>query len=303
MSTILTGWDTSTNLDVFKTLVKKTFDSTDREAIVEANRLYNMEKTSDLYERTMRFAGMERGVEIAEGGEIPILAPKFGQTKDYTVAEYGLGFRVSWLFGKTNKWDLVRKFTKNMKMNQRELKEAELAKLWNSPTATYVGYGGTLHLAENSHTCLDDDASTYDNYGAVAFSVTGMESAKYYFDTLKDDQGNRFFAKPDTLYHCPYLETQVWEVLNSSGKPHELSNTENRYEGMIKAFNYHYLTGTTSWGVVAKNHPKYDVNCFTLSEPDVEVKDAPNNSRDKIVTSLQAFSFGFGDPRMCWVGF
>lgn len=299
---LMTGWDGSPNQDVFKTLVRKTFDSTDREAIVEAERLYNMNTTDDLYERDMRYSGMERGVNISEGGEIPILEPKFGQTKDYTVAEYALGFRVSWLFKKTNKLDLVKKFTKNMKMNQRELKEAELAKLWNSPTATYTGFGGTLHLAEASHTCLDDAASTYSNYGNVAFSVTGLESAKYYFDTLKDDQGNRFFAKPDTLYHCPYLETQVWEVLNSSGKPHELSNTDNRYDGWIKPFNYHYLTGTTSWGVVAKKHAKYDVNCFTLSDPDVKVFDAPDYSRDSVITSHQAFSFGFGDPRLVWVG-
>jgi hypothetical protein len=262
-----------------------------------------MEGTGDLYERTMRFAAMGRGHSIVEGQEIPIYSPKFGQTKDYTVAQYGLGFRVSWLFGKTNKWDLVKKFTKAMKMNQRELKEAELAKLFNAPTtSTYTGYDSQV-FAYASHTCLYDTSVTYSNYGSVALSVTGLESGKYYFDTLKDDQGNRFFAKPSVFYFCPYLETTAWEILNSKGKPHELSNTDNRYEGLYKPVNYHYLTGTTSWGLLAKDHPKYDVNCFTLSEPDAEVKDAPDNSRDKVVTSLQAFSWGFGDGRMAWIGY
>lgn len=302
MATLNTGWDTSTGKEVFKTLVKKTFDSTDRDAVMEASSFYNMETTEDLFERTMRLAGMPRGSEIVEGQEVPIWRPKFGGTKDYTVSEFGLGLRVSWLFAKTNKWNLVKKNIASMKMAMKELKEAELAKLWNSPTATYTGYDG-LHLAEALHTCLDDAASTFSNYGNVAFSITGLESAKYYFDTMKDDQGNRFFAKPDTIYFNPYLETQVWEVLNSSGKPHELSNTDNRYSGIYKPVNYHYLTSSTGWGVLAKKHRLYDVNCYTLEEPNVAgIIDAPDMTLDKVVKSHQAFSFGFGDSRCVWVG-
>ena len=40
---------------------------------------------------------------------------------------------------------------------------------------------------------------------AAALSITALESVLYYFNKLKDDQGNTTFAKPDTLYFEPTL--------------------------------------------------------------------------------------------------
>jgi hypothetical protein len=302
MSVVLTTWDESTNQDVFKTLVRKTFDSTDRAAVLQSKRLYNMLDTNDLYERTMRFAGLPAGHKVDEGSEITIYSPAFGQTKDYTVSQYGLGFRYSWLFKKTQKYNLVKKWTRNLALKQKELKDVELAKLWNAPTATYTGYGGTLNLGEALQTCLDDAGSTYANLLSAALSLTALQSAKYYFDKMKDDQGAYFFAKPDLLYYEPTLDPTVQEILRSSGKPHELSNTTNIWKGMYEPYMYGRLTSTTAWGLLATKHDLYDVNCFTLAEPDSEVHPAPNNTRDSIVTSLQAFSFGYGDPRMVCIG-
>jgi len=300
MAVLTTGTFTNSAKDVFTNVVKDKFNNTAREAVLEAKNLYKMLTTTKLFERTGQWAGLPRGVQIAEGGEIPIMSPIMGNTKDYTVSPYGLGFRVSWLFKKTEQWNVVSDLTTNLKMTQLELKEYELAKLWNSPTATYTGYGGTLHLGEASQTCLD--GSTYDNLLSAALSITALESALYYFNTLKDDQGNRMFAKPDTLYFEPTLYPTVTEILKSDGKWDEMSNTTNIFKGFINPFMYHYLTSTTAWGVVAKNHRNYDVRCYTLGEPDVVTQDSPDNARDSIVTSMQAFSFGFGHPGLVCIG-
>jgi hypothetical protein len=302
MSVILTSWDSSTNQDVFKTLVRKEFDSTDRTAVVESSRLYNMLTTKDLYERTMRYAGLPTGTEVGEGEEIEIFSPKFGQTKDYTVKQYGLGFRYSWLFKKTEKWNLLKKWSRNLALKQKELKDIELAKLWNSPTATYTGYVSGKYLGSATHTCLDDAASTYDNLLSAALSVTALQSAKYYFDKMKDDQGATFFLTPDLLYYEPTLDPTVQEILKSSGKPHELSNTTNIWQGKYEPYMYRRLSSTTAWGLLATKSDLYDVNCFTLAEPDADTAPAPNNSRDTIITSLQAFSSGFGDARAVEIG-
>lgn len=300
MATLTTGIFTNSAKDVFTNVVKDKFNNTARDAVQEAASLYKMLQTSNLFERTGQWAGLPRGIEIAEGGEIPIYSPIMGNTKDYTVKPYGLGFRVSKLFKMTNKWDVVSELTTNLKMNQLELKEAELAKLWNSPTATYTGYGGTLHLGEASQTCLD--GSTYDNLLSASLSITALESARYYFSSLKDDQGNKTFTKPDTLYFESTLWPTVTEILQSNGKWDEMSNTTNIFKGWIKPFEYHYLTSTTAWGMIAKGNPNYDVRCYTLAEPDVVTQDAPDNTRDSVVTSWQAFSFGFGHPGMVCIG-
>lgn len=303
MGVVLTPWDTSTNKDVFKTLIKDTFDSTAREAVIESPKLFTMEDSDDLYERTQRMASMPAASAVAEAGRIPIYSPKYGQTKDYTQAEYGLGFRVSWMMKKTNKYDLVKKWTKSLSLRQKELKDIELAKLWNSPTATYTGYDSQV-LGYASHTCLDDASSTFSNYNGNGFSISQIEAAELYFDTLKDDQGTTFFidTKGLVLYFHPALKPYVYETFRSSGKPHEFTNTKNIWEDHFDLHPYRRLTSTTAWGVCAVKHDLYDVRCFTLAEPDVLTQDATDNSRDTIVTSHQAFSWGFGDARMAYIG-
>jgi len=65
---------------------------------------------------------------------------------------------------------------------------------------------------------------------------------------------------------------------------------------------YHRLTSTTAWGVLAKNDENFDVNVWTAMEPDLKVKDSPDQTRDTIVDSLQYFTYGCGDPRCVYVG-
>jgi hypothetical protein len=301
MTTVNTGFDTTTNKELFKKLIKDTFDNTDRDAILESAKLYSMESSSDLYERDLRMAGLPTGQALTEGEAPPIWSPKIGQTKDYTQAEYGLGFRFTDLFRRTNKYNLAEKWTRNLKMKMRELKDIELAKLWNSPTATYTGYD-TQVLGYASHTCLDDASSTYDNILSAALSVTALESAAYYFETLKDDQGATFFAKPDVLYYHPALDTTINEITGSSLRPHELSNTTNVFKGRFEPYMYHRLSSTTAWGLCATKDKNYDVKCYTLYEPDVVTGPAFDYTRDTVITSKQAFTWGFGDGRTVLIG-
>ncbi len=301
--TLMTPWDTSTGRDVFRKLVRKVFDSTDREAVRQSQKLYKMLPTDKLFEREMRIAGLPSGTSMAEGGKVLIYEPKFGQTKDYEQTEYQEGFRVSWMFKKTNQWKLVERFTKNLSMKLDELKDVELAKLFNSPTATYTGYDG-LHLAEAAHTCLDDAGTTFANLGSAAISLTALQNAEYYFDTLIDDQGAKMPVNPKgfVLYFHPYLKVYINELLRSTGRPFEISNTMNYWEGRFEPFSYVRLTSTTAWGLAAVGDDRYDIKCFTLAEPDVFVKDASDNTLDQIVLGHQSFGSGFGDGRGLYVG-
>ncbi len=299
---IYTGWDTSTGRDIFRKLVRKVVDTTEREAVVESEKLYKMEKTEKLFERLMRYAGFPRGSSIAEGGKGPLYDPKFGGTKDIGQAEYSQGFRVSWMMKKTNQWDLVRKWTRNLTMNLREVKDVELAKLWNSPTATYTGFDSQV-LAYASHTCLDDAATTYSNIGSGGFSHAALESAEYYYDTLKDDQGALMpvARKGRVLYFHPALKVQVEELFRSPGKAFEMSNTMNFWEDRFELFPYRRLTSTTACGLVIPSDDNYGITCYTLAEPEVTDKDTGDQTFDTMVLGHQAFGWGFGDPRLAYV--
>ena len=298
-----TNWDTSTNKDVFKTLVRKWFDSTDRPPLVEWKSVAKAYTTNDDYERHGRFAGLDYPGEVVEGANIPIQGPKFDGVKDYVQVAFGTGFRITDRMKRFNKIGAMEKWTKSLGRMMREGKDVEVAKMFNNLTATTYASGfDTLAAASNSHTILDGSSTVYDNYLDAALSVTSLESAIQYFDYLYDDMGNIFTATPDTLVVNRTLRQDAQELLKSSGKPWEQSNTINALEGELTPFVYHRLTATTTWFVIAKNHEDYGFFVYTAMEPDNMVKDAPDNTRDTVVNSLQYFKYGFDDPRLLYLG-
>ncbi|MGY5874068.1 MAG: hypothetical protein RTV72_17600 [Candidatus Thorarchaeota archaeon] len=303
MAIVRTDWDTSTNKDAFKTLVKDWFDSTDREPLVEWKRVCKALTTSDDYERRGRYAGLDYPGEVAQGANIPIQDPIFSGVKDYTQVAYGTGFRITDRAKRTNKIGMMENNTKSLSRMQDEGKDVEIAKMFNNLTATTYAAGfDTLAAATNSHTCLDPTPTTYDNYGDTGLSQTSLEAALQYFDYMYDDQGNIFTAVPDTLVVNRTLRQDADELLHSTGKPHEMSNTKNAIQGELEPFVYHRLTATSTWFVIAKNNPNYGFFCYTLMDPDSKVYDAPDSTRDTIVDSLQYFKYGFDDPRMLYLG-
>jgi hypothetical protein len=98
------------------------------------------------------------------------------------------------------------------------------------------------------------------------------------------------------------LRQRADELLKSDKKPGTFSNDINAIQGELTPFVYHRLTATTTWFVIARNHPKYGFFVYTLAEPDKKVYDAPDSTRDTVVDSLQYFKYGFDDPRLLYLG-
>jgi len=299
------GWDTSTNKDIFKNLLRELFDSTDREALVEYPNVVKELKVSDYYERFARQAGLEGMSELADGEAIPLADPVFDTTKDLTQVRYGLGFKITSGMKKFNKWNEMQTMTKNLGMVMKEGKDVIVARMFNNPTATTYAAGfDTLALASNSHTCLDDDATTYDNNSAGALGVSTLESALVYFDTLVDDMGMDIMATPTKLVVNPNLRITSMELLGGELKPYTGDNTINAFPDWdLKPFVYHRFTSTTTWAVIADKDPDYGLMVLTSQEPDLKVQDdVSGNTRSTVVTSEQWFDYGFTDPRRFYLG-
>jgi hypothetical protein len=298
------GWDTTTNRDYFKKLIKEAFDTTDREALVEGDEVFKMFDSKDEYERFTRHAGLGLHSSIADGAEIPLDDPVLDTTKEFRQARWGNGFKITSGMKKFNKWYAVKELTKDLGMTMRESKDIEIAKLFNNLTSTdYAGFDG-LAPASNSHTCLDDASSTYDNYLDAALGVSSLEDALVYFDTMIDDQGQIMQARPNKLVVHPRLRFTAAELLGSTLKPDTANNNINSLtkDYDLKYFVYHRLTSTTNWTVMAKDNPKYRICCITSKAPDIQVQDAPDLSRSTVVTSESWFQFGTTDSRMLLVG-
>jgi hypothetical protein len=305
MSVIVrTDWDTSTNRDLLRGGLRKLFDNTSRQYEQLYSNMYKEINTDQMIERDARMAGFHiYDTVVAEGANIPLDDPKFDTTKDYTQVKYGKGFRITFEMKKFNKIGQMQKLTKSLARVMRLSKDIKLAALWNSTAATYLGFDG-LGLGHNTHTCLDDASTTYDNLGAAAMSTTSLENAMLYFKTLVDDQGQKSLSvKPDTIYFEPTLMFTADILFGSSGMPFEESNSKNPYSKFgLKQFPYRHLSSTTAWGVLAKSDPDYDINVFTSMKPDFKVQDAPDTTSDTIVTSKEMYTFGFGVPNMVYIG-
>ena len=299
------NWDTSTNKDLLKSLLRKLFMAGEDTALVEYKEIFNDLKTSDYYERDERIAGLRGMQEIGDGQAIPLDDPEEGQQKTYTQARFGLGFRITAGMKKFNKWNLMQKFTKNLSKVMKESKDIEIAKMFNNATSATApgktGYDG-LAIASNSHTTLGDDGYTYDNYLDAALGYATLQSAIIYFDDLIDDRGFETPGKPSLLVVDPNLRFTAEELLRSDLKPGSGDNDINVLKGDLRSFVYHRSSSSTAWAVLDKGNDDYDLNVFTSQEPNLIVKDAPDLTEDTVVLSSQWFTYGVGDPRRFYLG-
>jgi hypothetical protein len=302
------GWDTSTNKDYFKDLLKDTFDTTAREALVEYPTMFREVKSTDEYERWARHAGLPDSEDLADGGAINTYDPTFDTTKDVTQKRNGLGFKVTSGMKKFNKWYEVSELTKNLSMKMRESKDKDAANLWNNLTTatTYSpGMFDGLAIASNSHTCLDSASTTYDNYGDAALGVGALEDALIYFDTIVDDMADISPKKPNLLAVQSTERFDAIELLGSEKQPY---TADNQINSLTKDFNleyfvYHRATATTWWVVLDTNDPKYGPIMVTTQEPDIKVQDdVAGLTRSIAVTSEQWYKYDCLDARAVYVG-
>jgi hypothetical protein len=307
MAIVRTSFDTTTNKDLLKGTLRKLHDDTVRAAVVEYPVVCNDLKTKDEYERDARMAGLRRPVEIAEGQNIPIQAPVMGTTKTYTQRQFATGFRMTFKMDFFNKYKLWEKFSKDLGKVMKEGKDAEIATMFNNFTSTSLTCGtgfDSLAIASAAHTGLvaGTTSDNYSNYLNASLSQSGFESARYYFAMLKDDMGYYAGSKPTHLVIEPTLWFRAKEFLGSDLKAGEMSNTTNVLPEMgLKLVEYHRLTSTTCWFVIAKND-KYDFNVFTALEPKMIFKDSEDDSLDKVGLSIQFFTYGWGMPKNIYVG-
>jgi hypothetical protein len=260
--------------------------------------------TKDEYERDLIKAGLERPIELAEGQNIPTQTPQLGLTKTYTQRQFGTGFRMTFKMDFFNKYKLYEWLTRELAKQMKEGKDAEIATMFNNFTSTTLTCGtgfDALAIASAAHTGLPTSV-TYSNYLNAALSQSGLESARYYFATLKDDRGYFMGGKPTHLVIEPTLFFTAKELLGSELKAQQMSNTVNVLPEMgLKIVEYPRLTSTTCWFVMAKNSA-YDFNVLTSLEPKLFFKDAEDDTLDKVGLAIQMFTYGWGNPKNLYVG-
>jgi hypothetical protein len=283
MATITTRIDTSTNKDLMKTgTLRDIFDNTLKEVPMYYKQWTNDKSTDQIEIKDQRVAGFLNASEHVEGANIEIQSPQVGGQKTYTQRYFGTGFRIT--------------------------RDVEIHVMFNSPTSTSLtagtGFDG-LAIANATHTGLrpNSTADNYSNYPNSSLAQAAIETARYYFVTLLNDMGLLMGARPDTLIFEPTLYPLAVELTASPYKAHMAGQTTNVVGDMgLSLFENPRLTSTTAWFMAAAKDGDYDFNVFTGMEPNFIEKDAPDRTQDRMVLTDQDFTYGWGDPRLLYVG-
>jgi hypothetical protein len=299
-SIITTRADVSTGKDLLKDgIIRKLFDDTTGKIEVFYKALVNEKTTKDEWNKDQRMAGLEEAAEMVEGENIPIFGPTIGGTKTYTQRQWGAGIRMTHRMQKFNKIDLWQKMVKQLARIQSYSKDVEVHVMFNSPTSTTLTCGkgfDDLALASTAHTgLLAGTAEQFSNYINAALSVAAVESMRYYFTTKLSDMGQYMGLKLDTVVYNPTLHPTARKIFASDYIPFEESNTINVIpEWKIKLVEDPLVTSPTMWFGLNKSSDLYDINVETSMEPDLVIGDAPDFTRDRVATSFQYFTYGFG---------
>jgi hypothetical protein len=307
-----TWGDSTTNQDVFKRVVRTWYNFAQDEAMVQYPEVFQTISTEDEYEREGRLAGLGAMSQVAEGGQIPLEAPKLYGVKDYHQVAYGLGFRITHRMKKFNKINLMQDTLTDLKKRMKEDKDIEVAKLYNNATSTSTAYGGagfdTLALASTAHTLLTDASPTsFSNYGAADLGTASYEAALVYFKAVYDDRGFIHTLNPKKLVVNKNFIVRANQLTGADKKPFEFSNTNYKlgeyFKYDVSPFVYLRLTSATSWFVITDpGDKKFGPRVYTSGEPELVIKDGDDRSMDTQVLSLQYFKYGFTDSRRVYVG-
>jgi hypothetical protein len=309
MAIVETSFDNTTASDLFIAgRLRKIFDNTTEKVPVFHKELTNTITTKKLKEIDLRLAGLEDAEELAEGQAIPLYTPAIGTEKTYTQRQFGIGFRMTDKMKRFNVHKLWDRWTADIARRQKEAKDAEIHVMFNNLTSTSLTAGvgfDTLAVANDTHTGLaSGTGDNYDNYANLGLSLAALEAARYYFKTMKNDMGNlRTVTSPLTLVVEPTLYPDAMEFTGSELKPGTANNDLNVIKKFgIKPIENPRLSSTTCWFVIAKQDEDYDFNVFTSMEPDLKIEECYDRTRDMQATSIQYFTYGWGDPRMLYCG-
>jgi len=306
MSTVTTGYDSSTQRWLLRGGLRKLYDDTLGKTKTYYQEISNTITTKNMIETDLQKGTLDLPVEIVEGQNIPIQRPYLGNTKNYTQRAFAMGFRMTFMMDFFNKYHLYEDLSKSMAKRMKEGKDVEIATFWNGLTSQSLTCGvpfDTAAVASASHTGLNPNTTndSFSNYLNANLSHAALLSMRYYFATKKDSMGQ---LNPGKATHLIYESTNwatVKEFLESELKSGEASNTKNVYGDLgLKPFEYPRFTSPTSCVAIQKDED-YDFNVLTSLEPKMFFPEAKDYTLDKVALSFQMFSFGAGDVRNIYV--
>lgn len=148
---------------------------------------------------------------------------------------YGNGFSVSMEAKEDERKGVINEAKMNeLGRTMHMLREDNCADIFDT-VKTSIGADGVA-FASNSHP-LQDTALVNDNLIEKAFTISVYEEAVQQFREWKNHYGQKFYTKPDKVACHTNREVYIMQMLQSTLRPFEESNTINGTYKLKFAFN------------------------------------------------------------------
>jgi hypothetical protein len=267
--------------------------------------VFNTDTSERAYEEDLKVAGLGSMVPKPEGTNTSFDDPLIGDSKRYTHASYGLGFRITREMYDDDLYSIMNQMSSELgRAAAYKIEVDAWSTLNNAFSSSFTGWDA-LSLCNTAHTRLDGGTVIANKPSSdVDFGYTAYQSALDFYNTLKDDRGRPQIMSPALLIIDPTFKWIAKEVLGSEYKPYTANNEINPLKGEIDENGFltcRYLTDADSWFLCSppkktKKSGGHDMRFIWRTKPEMANAD-DFLSGDALYKIFTRYSMGFSEWR------
>ena len=260
--------------------------------------LFNVQGSDKAVEYDLGIGDMSDFENFSNIGRVQYDTPEQLWRVSYTHTEYAKGFQIERKLYEDNLYSVMNDRAVDLGRSAWRTREKKGASMFNNATAT-AGYDGVA-LVSNSHPLSPSNATTQDNYFALALSSANLSTVRLAMMKFTDDRGNLANVMPDLLLVPPELEETAWQIVENPTRyqPGSANLTAEFHQGRYQILPWNQLTDTNRWFLIDSRLMRRFVKWYDR----VPLEFANIEDFDTLVAKWRAymrFSFGWSDWR--WI--
>ena len=221
------------------------------------------DRVNDFFFRMNSSRVNERFSGVGTYGSIPLFTGSVsyadvaqGYDATLTPLEFAAGMQIERALMDDDQHSVIDSRPKALATAANRQMQVEAARAFNnsfSVDSRYNSHSEAVALCSNSHTTTSGASTTtgFDNLITGAFNLVNLATARVQMRGFRGDQAERISVMPDlVLFPAQSIYVDVFETLNSSGRPDTANRAENVHYKKYQAAEWEYLTDVNDWWLI-----------------------------------------------------
>ena len=263
----------------------------------EYPEVFNISTTQRAFEEVIVTTGLGTMPTKPEGEKVMLDRPLQVGSVKMVILSYGLGYGVSHELMEDDLYNVVSDpASRFLAQSQRDAEERVAWSVLNLAPTTQQAYDG-VSLIHAAHPLKGGGTASNRPGTDAALSFTTLQASVERFRKLVNERSLKIKVTPDKVVVPVELQWLIDEILGSSQKPFEASNTTNVMAGGkvgLTSFSSVFLSSATAWFVLARKHK---MDFFWREKPNMD------RDYDKLARIAYFMNFSrFGTVAWDWRG-